>query len=100
MLNYNDLSDEDLSKIVNNKKHAVITMSQLLSQTVNLKFEEVRLYPNIKNELIQRAEKNTAIQNEFKRWICFLDEVDNVDGVIWIRNLVGGIACIVDITFN
>jgi predicted AAA+ superfamily ATPase len=100
MLNYNDLSDEDLSKIVYFKNHIVFTLSQLLSQTVNFKFEEVRLYPNIKNELIQRAGKNKEIQNEFKRWIRFLDEVDNVDGVIWIRNVVGTNDCIVDITFN
>lgn len=100
MLNYNDLSDEDLSKIVYFKNNIVITLSQLLSQTVNFELEEVRLYPNIKNELIQRAGKNKEIQNEFKRWIDFLDEVDNVDGVIWIRNVVGTNDCIVDITFN
>lgn len=98
MLNYSDLNDEDLSRIINDKKPTLIIMSQSFSQIVNFNFEEVRLYPNIKNYLIRRATKVEELQKEFKKWIDFLDEVNNVDGLIWIKNDID--YCIIDISFS
>ncbi len=104
MLNYQNLNDNDLAAIINNRNHTVITIDQLTANNVGSEINRAKKFSmaNISKEEVNHLLEITTLSDEQDKkslWNAFLILAYYNSADILYMN-TNDVDCIFDITFK